>query len=215
MSSRYTAYYLRQLNQTGGRYKNFDETYSQPSLVQRGYGFGGIGGLFSTLIRHLTPLVASGFNALKNQGIISGQNILSELNNSPSKSFKDIVRNESKSAIDNLSNKAINKLKRKSSTKPEPSLPQPPEMTGTGFFGSPFVHRTRKIPGGGGGAIRKCRKKRCRKGKKSIKTGGVKKRRGHSAKTRRRKTLAQLGTGRRRKGKRKSKKNQRELDIFN
>lgn len=124
-------------------------------------------------------------------------------NNSQPKTFKQILSNEGKSALENLGTKAVNKLKKATN------------MSGSGYYGSAFLARNRLHN-------KSVVYKRKRKGRKrikrikGIKTGRVRKRI-HSSRIRRKKTLSQLGTGkrRRRRSKKTSCKKQRQLDIFN
>lgn len=68
---------------------------------QRGHGFGAV---FSGLSRFLIPLIRSGYNALKNEAISAGGDILNDLN------IENIIKKRGKQAVQNLKTKAVDKI---------------------------------------------------------------------------------------------------------
>lgn len=80
------------------------EIYRGPIYRQRGAGLGTF--LLSTF-RQLRPLIASGMNALADQGVRSASSVLSQLGK---KNLQQILDEEKSLAFDNLKDKAIKKL---------------------------------------------------------------------------------------------------------
>lgn len=103
MDSYYTQYYLRQ---KGKGLSDIGPLYRSPVLYQRGSG---IGSFFSGLFKNLKPLMASGLEALKDQSIKSSSAILNDIGRKP---FKEILKEQGKVAVKDLTDKGINKLKR-------------------------------------------------------------------------------------------------------
>lgn len=92
-------------NQLGGSLSEI-EVYSGPVRRYRQDG-GGIARYLASAIRFFKPLLSSGINALKEQGIESAGSILDQLGN---KDVKSILKEEGQRAIKNLKQKALNKL---------------------------------------------------------------------------------------------------------
>lgn len=103
MDSYYTQYYLRQ---KGAGLSDIGPLYKTPVFYQRGSG---IGSFFSGLFKHLKPLVSSGIDALKNQSLKTSSAILNDIGKKP---FKEILKEQGKVAVKDLTEKGINKLKR-------------------------------------------------------------------------------------------------------
>lgn len=103
MASGYTKYYLQQ----GSGLSDIGNLHHQPVFVQRGSGFGG---LFTKLYKYLAPLANSGLSALKQQAIQSGKDILQDI--STQKSFKEILKERGREAVNDLTLKGIDKLKK-------------------------------------------------------------------------------------------------------
>lgn len=104
MNTHYTQYYLRQ---SGSGLSDIGAIYRSPVFEQRGRG--GIGSFFSGLIKHLRPLVSSGLTALKDQTIKTSANILSDIGRKP---LKEILKEQGKSAIENLTNRGLAKIRK-------------------------------------------------------------------------------------------------------
>lgn len=100
MNTIYTSYYLKQSG--GGEIGNVYR--SDYYGVQRGRGLGSILG---GLIRILKPLFSRGLNAVKNQAIKTGTDILSDIGSKP---IKDIIINRGQEAKKALTEKAIQKI---------------------------------------------------------------------------------------------------------
>lgn len=72
-------------------------------------GRGRFGSFFMRAYKYLRPLVSSGINAVKQQGIDSTGNIIKQLG---TKDIKSILEDEGERALKNLGKKAINKIGR-------------------------------------------------------------------------------------------------------
>lgn len=103
MYSYYTQYYLRQ---QGHGLADIGPLYKGPSIYQRGSG---IGNFFSGLFRNLKPLISSGLEALRDQSVKTGTAILSDVGRKP---FKEILKEQGKIAVQDLTQRGVNKLKR-------------------------------------------------------------------------------------------------------
>lgn len=101
MSSIYTRYYLSQC----GRGEIGDVYKPDFFGIQRGRGLGSILG---GLIRVLRPLFVKGLNAVKNQALKTGSEILMDIGTKP---FKQILVDRGREAQNNLKGKAVQKLK--------------------------------------------------------------------------------------------------------
>lgn len=85
------------------------EVYRGPILHNHSYQRGkGLGRFFARAFQYISPLIKSGINALKDQGIKSAGSIINQL--AEEKDLKSILKQESKSALKNLKEKAINKI---------------------------------------------------------------------------------------------------------
>jgi hypothetical protein len=84
MNKHYTNYYFAQVG--GAGLHDIGPIYAAPYVYQRGSG---IGSFFSGLIRSLNPLISSGLNAIRNQSIKTGGEILKNVGSKP---FKDILK---------------------------------------------------------------------------------------------------------------------------
>lgn len=103
MEKVYTDYYLSQI---GGGLNDIGPLYSSPRYLQQGRGVGSfLGGIF----KYLRPLLYSGLNALKKQTLKAGVNVLNDLGKRP---FKDILTQQGKQAVDELTEKGMRKLQR-------------------------------------------------------------------------------------------------------
>lgn len=99
----YTNYYLSQI---GGGLTDIGPLYSNPRFYQQGRGVGSfLGGIF----KYIRPLLYSGLNALKRQTLKAGVNVLNDLGKRP---FKDILKQQGKQAVDELTEKGMKKLKK-------------------------------------------------------------------------------------------------------
>lgn len=105
--SYYVHSYPGSSNQLGGSLGEI-EVYTGPARRYR-QGGGGISRYLSTALRYFRPLLSSGLNALKDQGIKSASSIINQIGE---KDIKSILEEEGKNAIKNLKQKAINKLNR-------------------------------------------------------------------------------------------------------
>lgn len=178
MATQYTRYYSQQ----GSGLSNIGKLHYTPIYLQRGSGFGGI---FSSLLRYLTPLAHSGLTALKHQAIRSGKAILEDIDGP--KTFKDILRERGKEAVKDLTLKGIDKLKRTAS------------QTGTGYIKRRKLMKRSILSK----ATRPRRPRKVRRKRKN-QLGG-----------RRRLKTKQIGGRRRRRTKTKRSQRTRTLDIFN
>lgn len=104
MTSHYTQYYLRQ---SGGGLADIGPIYKASTFHQKGRG--SIGNFFSGLFRYLTPIVTSGVNALKDQTVKTGANILTDIGHKP---FKEILKEQGKAALSDLTQRGLVKLKK-------------------------------------------------------------------------------------------------------
>lgn len=167
----------------------------------------GLGNYFASAFRILKPLLYSGLNVLKDQGIKSSGAILSQLG---SKDLKTILKEEGQNALNNLTNKAVNKLKRSSGQIGSEQIGSGRLLNESMPLGIPPI-QLQKLQ----------RKKRKRRSVKRIaikkRSKGVRRRKigtsNNSITSRKR----QIGSGkRRRRRQRKTRtKRKRELDIFN
>lgn len=94
-------------NQLGGSLEEI-EVYTGPVHRYR-QGGGGISRYLASTFRYFKPLLSSGINVLKDQGIKSAGTIINQLGE---RDVKSILKAEGENAINNLKQKAINKLKR-------------------------------------------------------------------------------------------------------
>lgn len=101
MKETITNYYF---SQTGSGYNS--PVYSNSRFFQRGRGYGNF---FASLLSHIQPFIISGLNALKKQGIKTGTAILEQLGSKP---FGEIIKEQGKKAITDLTQKGFKKLKR-------------------------------------------------------------------------------------------------------
>lgn len=105
--------------QTGRSLRDIGPILKNPILYQRGYGNypllllyknqrgRGVGSIFSGLIRYLKPLVFKGLKSVAAEALHSGSDILENMNGTP---IKEVVKNRSKQALQNLKRKAIDTL---------------------------------------------------------------------------------------------------------
>jgi len=103
MVKSYQDYYV---NQCGGGLSNIGSLYISPHIVQQGRG---IGNFFSGLFNYIKPLFLSGITAIKNQAAETGKAVINEFGRKP---LRNIIQEQSKIALQNLSNKAIDKITR-------------------------------------------------------------------------------------------------------
>lgn len=103
MASGIAKYYLQQ----GTAHQDIGRLHHQPIYLQRGSG---IGGVFATLIKYLTPLASSGLSVLKEQAIRSGKNILDDI--STQKPFREILKDRGREVVSDLTHKGIDKIRR-------------------------------------------------------------------------------------------------------
>lgn len=102
MASGYTRYYSQQ----GAGLSDIGRLHHQPIHYQRGAG---IGGFFTTLYKYLSPLAASGLSLLKDQAVRSGKEILNDIGTKP---LKEILKNRGREAVNDLTVRGIEKLKK-------------------------------------------------------------------------------------------------------
>lgn len=103
MDKVYTDYYLSQI---GSGLHDIGPLYSSPRFYQQGRGVGSfLGGVF----KYLKPLLYSGLKALKKQTLKAGVNVLNDLGKRP---FKDILAQQGKQAVDELTEKGMRKLQK-------------------------------------------------------------------------------------------------------
>lgn len=104
MDQVYTSYYSGQL---GGGLSHIGSIYVSPRVLQHGRG---IGSFFASLFRTLKPLLFSGVNAIKNQALDTSKAILNDFGRKP---LRNILEEQGKIALNNLSEKAIHKMSSK------------------------------------------------------------------------------------------------------
>lgn len=93
--------------QSGGSFADI-VVYEGPSQHHQHHQVGaGLGNYFSRAFQLLRPLISSGVNALKNQGIVSSRAVLSQLGK---KNLKEILKKEGQKALKDLGDKALSKL---------------------------------------------------------------------------------------------------------
>lgn len=83
------------------------EVYDGPVHHFHHQGGAGIGRYFARAFKFFKPLISSGINAIKDQGIKSTGSIISQIGE---KDLKSILEEEGQKALKNLKQKAINKL---------------------------------------------------------------------------------------------------------
>lgn len=104
MNQVYTAYYSGQL---GGGLSHIGALYVSPRVLQHGRG---VGSFFASLFRTLKPLLFSGVNAIKNQAVDTSKAILSDFARKP---LRNILEEQGKIALNNLTEKALHKISSK------------------------------------------------------------------------------------------------------
>lgn len=97
-TSVYTKYYLQQSGH--GSDNRFGSPYISPYVLQRGYGLGGI---FSTVARYLTPI----FGALKDTAFTAGKNFIHDIGHKP---LNDILLEQGKLAASTLTDRSAKQL---------------------------------------------------------------------------------------------------------
>lgn len=103
MEKIYTDYYLSQI---GGGLNDIGPLYVSPRYYQQGRGVGSfLGGIF----KYLKPLLYSGLEAIKKQTLKAGVNVLNDIGKRP---FKDILKQQGKQAVDELTEKGMRKLQK-------------------------------------------------------------------------------------------------------
>lgn len=102
MVDHYTKYYLLQ---SGGGLSNIGAVYHQSPIIQHGRG---LGNFFGGLARYLKPFFMHGLNAVKKEALNTGADILGEIGTRP---IQDIIREKTKTAVQNLQDKAINNIR--------------------------------------------------------------------------------------------------------
>lgn len=96
----YHRYYLHQSGHGSDYGGRFGSTYISPLVLQRGYG---IGGIFSTVARYLTPVLG----ALGETAFTAGKNILRDIGH---KSIGDILKEQGKIATSSLADRAVKQV---------------------------------------------------------------------------------------------------------
>lgn len=104
MDQVYTTYYSGQL---GGGLSHIGPLYATPRVLQHGRG---VGSFFASLFRTIKPLLFSGVNAIKNQALDTSKAILSDFGRKP---LRNILEEQGKHALNNLSEKVIKKISSK------------------------------------------------------------------------------------------------------
>jgi hypothetical protein len=92
--------------QSGHGLSDIGAVYRGSYAIQDGRG---IGSIFSGLARFIKPLFFSGMEALTDQALTTGKNIIKDIGN---KSIHDILKEQAVEATQGLAEKAVNKLKR-------------------------------------------------------------------------------------------------------
>ena len=100
----YFHYYSSQSG--GGALSGVGELYHTPVIYQRGTG---IGSFFSGLLKHLKPLFFSGLNAIKEESLKSGSEILRSIGSKP---IKEILKEQGKILGENLTTRSVEKIKK-------------------------------------------------------------------------------------------------------
>ena len=101
MDRAYTKYYLLQ---AGGGLSDIGHLYTQPYILQSGNG---IGNFFSGLFKFLRPMISTGLNEIKNQSLKTGAAILRDASSKP---LKDVLKEQSKLAVQDLAVKGLEHL---------------------------------------------------------------------------------------------------------
>jgi len=101
MEKLYQEYYL---NQCDGGLSHIGTLYATPRIVQQ---FRGIGNFFSGLFKYIKPLFLRLLHAVKNQAFESGKAVINDLGRKP---LQNIIQEQSKIALQSLSNKVIDKM---------------------------------------------------------------------------------------------------------
>lgn len=104
MEQVYTSYYS---NQIGSGLSHIGSLYVSPRVVQHGRG---LGSFFASFFRNLKPLFLSGLNAIKDQAMDTGKSILNDFGRKP---LRNILAEQGKKALSNLTEKAVNKISSK------------------------------------------------------------------------------------------------------
>lgn len=96
-------FYSTYVSQGGGSgIHEIGALYSQPRFSQRGAG---VGGIFQKLFQYLKPLLMSGLNLLKEQGIKSGVNVLSDL--SSGAPLSQVLKTRGKEIVTGMRDKIV------------------------------------------------------------------------------------------------------------
>lgn len=94
--------------QYGSGLSDIGEIYRGPVTVQRGRG--GVANFFGGLLKYLLPVGSSAARVLTSQAVKSGGNVVRDLMGG--KTLRDSLYDQGQNAINDLSTKGINKLKR-------------------------------------------------------------------------------------------------------
>lgn len=98
-------FYERYYNQHGRGLDGIGPLYTNPRFNQRGAG---LGGFFQSLFSYVKPILQSGWQILKKQGVKTAAGIISDLGEHGS--FKDALKNRSKEAMYSVRDQVVNKL---------------------------------------------------------------------------------------------------------
>lgn len=104
MNKSYIQYYN---SQVGGALSDIGPTFYIPLIQQRGSG---IGSFFSNLFKYLRPVISKSLGVIKNQSLKTGAAILKEAQQKP---FREVLKEQSKLAVQDLATKGLEKLVRK------------------------------------------------------------------------------------------------------
>lgn len=100
-SNFYQTYY----NQHGRGLEHIGKIYVSPHINQRGYG---LGGFFQSLYQYVKPILQSGWQIIKKQGIKTAADLLNDFDSN--ESFSSALKKRSKDALHQVRKEVINKL---------------------------------------------------------------------------------------------------------
>lgn len=109
-STHYTKYYQVQ---SGAGLGDIGTLYRGPPAYFLQRGSGGIGNFFHGMLKYLQPLLSSGLDAVKRQSMKTGVAILQDLaDKNSNKPFGQILREQGKTAVEELTQRGLAKLKK-------------------------------------------------------------------------------------------------------
>lgn len=98
-------FYIHYANQSGNGLSDIGPYYANNRFIQRGTG---LGSFFSSLYNYLRPILSSGLNLLKKQGLKTGIQVINDL--SEKKSLKEILKSRGSEALNNIRSTVVDKM---------------------------------------------------------------------------------------------------------